>query len=103
MDDSSDDEEEKNVKHDPDKVIKTEDGDIKQDPDQPAKLESGQRENETLAECKLRLVRGSTDQNRWLSQYLFIIKGNIVCTPPPVLRILIMVFFKAEKEKGTKS
>ena len=41
MDDSSD-EEEKNVKHDPDKVIKTEDGDIKQDPDQPAKLETGQ-------------------------------------------------------------
>ena len=70
MDDSSDDEEEKNVKHDPDKVIKTEDGDIKQDPDQPAKLETGQRENETLAEFKLRLVRGSTDQNRWVSQYL---------------------------------
>lgn len=54
VDDSSSDEEEKNVKHDPDKVIKTEDGDIKQDPDQPAKLETGQRENETLAEFKLR-------------------------------------------------
>lgn len=70
VDDSSDDEEEKNVKHDPDKVIKTEDGDIKQDPDQPAKLETGQRENETLAEFKLRWVRGSTDQNRRVSQYL---------------------------------
>ena len=56
VDDSSSDEEEKNVKHDPDKVIKTEDGDIKQDPDQPAKLETGQRENETLAEFKLRWV-----------------------------------------------
>ena len=54
--DSSSDEEEKNVKHDPDKVIKTEDGDIKQDPDQPAKLETGQRENETLAEFKLRWI-----------------------------------------------
>ena len=52
--DSSDDEA-KEVKHDPDKIIKNE-NDIKTDPEnKPEKLETGQRQDETLEEFKLRL------------------------------------------------